>query len=642
MSSLLPELKSIADLREFDLPELKDLAQELRETIIDTVAATGGHLASSLGVVELTLALHRVLQTPKDKIVWDVGHQAYAHKLLTGRLERFHTLRQLDGVSGFPKRSESDHDCFDVGHSSTSISAALGMAVARDAVGGDEKIVAVIGDGALTAGLAFEGLNQAGHLKKDLIVVLNDNEMSISPNVGALSSFLSRKMTSDLFLRFKKETEQLLGYVPRFGRDLLTLARRAEDSLKGFFTPGMLFEAFGFNYVGPLDGHRLEELLETLQNVQRLKGPVLIHVLTKKGQGYAPAERQPSIYHGVGPFDRQSGEVKKAKGGARSYTAIFGRTLVEQAAADERVVAITAAMLEGTGLKEFAARFPERFFDVGIAEQHAVTFAAGLACRGLRPTVAVYSTFLQRAYDSVLHDVCLQNLPVSFALDRGGLVGADGPTHHGVFDFSYLRHIPNLTFVAPRDEVELRRAMASALQAQGPFAYRYPRGDALGLPLDAPVEPLPIGKGEKLREGDDGVLVAAGGMVPEALQAAEILEQEGMALAVVDARFIKPLDRALLTAEARRTGLVVTVEENVLQGGFGSAVMELFEEEGLTVPLARIGLPDHFIEQGSQQELRARYGLDAAGIAARVRQLLRREASLPDTSVAYLPSRSQA
>ncbi len=430
-------------------------------------------------------------------------------------------------------------------------------------------------------------------------------------------------MTSDLFLRFKKETEQLLGYVPRFGRDLLTLARRAEDSLKGFFTPGMLFEAFGFDYVGPIDGHRLEELIETLQNVQRLKGPVLIHVLTRKGQGYAPAERQPSIYHGVGPFDRQSGEVKKAKGGARSYTAIFGRTLVEQAAADERVVAITAAMLEGTGLKEFAARFPERFFDVGIAEQHAVTFAAGLACRGLRPTVAVYSTFLQRAYDSVLHDVCLQNLPVTFALDRGGLVGADGPTHHGVFDFSYLRHIPNLTFVAPRDEVELRRAMASALQAQGPFAYRYPRGDALGLPLDAPVEPLPIGKGEKLREGDDGVLVAAGGMVPEALQAAEILEQEGMALAVVDARFIKPLDRALLTAEARRTGLVVTVEENVLQGGFGSAVMELFEEEELTVPLTRIGLPDHFIEQGSQQELRARYGLDAAGIAARVRPMVK-------------------
>jgi 1-deoxy-D-xylulose-5-phosphate synthase len=642
MSDLLQRLESVSDIKELGPKELKTLAEELRETIIDTVAATGGHLASSLGVVELTLALHRTLQTPKDKILWDVGHQAYAHKLLTGRLERFHTLRQLDGISGFPKRNESDHDCFDVGHSSTSISAALGMAVARDACGGDEKIVAVIGDGALTAGLAFEGLNQAGHLKKDLVVVLNDNEMSISPNVGALSSFLSRKMTSDLFLRFKKETRQLLGHVPRFGQDLLNLAHRAEDSLKGFFTPGMLFEAFGFNYVGPLDGHRLEELIETFGNVQRLKGPVLVHVLTRKGKGYEPAEKRPALYHGVGPFDRKSGEVKKAKGGAKSYTAVFGRTLVEQAEADDRVVAITAAMLEGTGLKEFAARFPERFFDVGIAEQHAVTFAAGLACRGLRPTVAVYSTFLQRAYDSVLHDVCLQNLPVSFALDRGGLVGADGPTHHGVFDFSYLRHIPNLTFVAPRDEVELRRAMATALQAEGPFAYRYPRGDALGLPLEAAAEPLPIGQGEKLREGDDGVLVAIGGMVQEALKAAEALEREGVRLAVVDARFVKPLDRELLAAEARRTGFVVTVEENVLQGGFGSAVLELLEEEALAPRLLRIGLPDRFIEQGSQPELRALCGIDAAGIVRRIRHFWGRAKPQPAVALTYFTEASQA
>jgi 1-deoxy-D-xylulose-5-phosphate synthase len=632
MRTKLENLQSPADLKALSLSELEALAGEIREEIIDTVSRTGGHLASSLGVVELTLALHRILEPPADRIIWDVGHQAYAHKLLTGRRENFCTLRQLGGISGFPKRGESPYDCFDVGHSSTSISAALGMAAARDAVGGGEKIVAVIGDGSLTAGLAFEGLNQAGHLKKDLIVVLNDNEMSISPNVGALSSFLSRKMTSDFFLRLKKETEQVLRHVPRFGKDLLSLAQRAEDSLKGFLTPGMLFEAFGFNYVGPINGHRLEELTEALQNVVRLKGPVLVHVLTQKGKGYAPAEKNPSLYHGVGPFDRESGEVRAAKGGAASYTAVFGRTLAEMAEADERIVAITAAMLEGTGLKEFAQRFPERFFDVGIAEQHAVTFAAGLACHGLRPTVAVYSTFLQRAYDSVLHDVCLQNLPVTFAMDRGGLVGADGPTHHGVFDYSYMRHIPNLTFVAPRDEVELRRAMATALEAEGPFAYRYPRGNGLGLDCSRPAEPLPVGRGEKLREGNDGVIVAVGVCVHEALEAAQTLEAEGLSLAVVDGRFIKPLDRELICAEAQRTGTVVTVEENVLQGGFGSAVLEMLQEEGLAPKVLRIGLPDVFIEQGSQQELRAAHGLDAEGIAARVRRF----AGMP--GIKYIPS----
>ncbi len=402
------------------------------------------------------------------------------------------------------------------------------MAAARDTIGGDEKIIAVIGDGSLTAGLAFEGLNQAGHLKRDLIVILNDNEMSISPNVGALSSFLSRKMTSDFFLRFRKETEHLLANIPRFGRDLVHLARRTEESIKGFFTPGMLFEAFGFDYIGPLNGHRLEELIETLQNVSRLKKPLLIHVMTRKGQGYAPAEKNPPKYHGVGPFDPATGEVLKGQPARESYTAIFGRTLTEMAARDERLVAITAAMLEGTGLKEFARRFPERFYDVGIAEQHAVTFAAGLACRGLRPVVAVYSTFLQRAYDNVLHDVCLQNLPVTFALDRGGLVGADGPTHHGVFDYSYLRHIPNLTFMAPRDENELRRAMVTAHAAAGPFAYRYPRGDALGVPLEKDPQPLAIGCGEKLRDGTDGVIFAIGTTVAAALQAAEELRARGI------------------------------------------------------------------------------------------------------------------
>jgi len=622
MSGILKNLESPDDLKGLSLAELEKLAEEVRETIIETVAANGGHLASSLGVVDLSIALHRVFSSPKDKIIWDVGHQAYAHKLLTGRRDRFSTLRQFGGISGFPKRSESPHDCFDVGHSSTSISAALGMAAARDVLGGNEKVVAVIGDGSLTAGLAFEGLNQAGHLKKDLIVILNDNEMSISPNVGALSSFLNRKMTSDLFVRLKRETEHFLGNVPRFGRDLVNIARRAEESVKGFFTPGMLFEAFGFDYVGPLDGHRLPELIETLENVSRLTGPTLVHVVTRKGKGYPPAEQSPSEFHGVGPFDRKSGKAKPSKGTTASYTAIFGRTLVELAERDRRIVAITAAMAEGTGLKEFSARFPDRFFDVGIAEQHAVTFAAGLACQGLRPTVAIYSTFLQRGYDGIVHDVCLQNLPVSFALDRGGLVGADGPTHHGVFDYSYLRHIPNLTVMAPRDENELRRAMATALETEGPVAYRYPRGEGVGLSLDGPFEPLPIGRGEKLRDGADGVIIAAGTTVAAALAAAETLATEGHELAVVDPRFLKPLDRDLIVGEARRCGLVVIVEENVRQGGFASAVLELFAAESLSPRILSIGLPDAFVEQGSQEELRALYGLDAAGIAESVRQFV--------------------
>ncbi len=626
--NILSRIDSPADLKDLTPAELDDLARELRDEIIDTVARNGGHLASSLGVVELTIALHLVLDSPQDKIVWDVGHQAYAHKLLTGRRDRFPTLRQLDGLSGFPKREESPHDAFDVGHASTSISAALGMAAARDARGSGEKIVAVIGDGSLTAGLAFEGLNQAGHLKKDLVVILNDNEMSISPNVGALSSFLSRKMVSDRFVRFRREAEHLLGTVPRFGQDLINLARRAEESVKGFFTPGMLFEAFGFDYVGPIDGHQLADLRETLGNVVRLKGPRLVHVVTKKGQGYPPAEKAPALFHGVGPFDRESGGVKGgSKGGAESYTAIFGRTLVDLAKADERIVAITAAMPDGTGLNDFAAAFPKRFYDVGIAEQHAVTFAAGLACQGLRPVVALYSTFLQRAYDNVLHDVCLQNLPVIFAMDRGGLVGADGPTHHGVFDLSFLRHIPNLTFAIPRDELQLRRIMLTALQTEGPFAYRYPRGTGQGLDLSVPVTPLPVGRGEKLRDGTDGVLLAVGTMVAPALTAATELAAAGWNLAVIDPCFLKPLDRELLLAEAGRTGRVITLEENALQGGFGSAVLELLGEAGILCPTLRLGLPDHFIEQGTQAELHARYGLDAAGITRSIRSFLESRAA---------------
>ncbi len=619
MGNILGQLKSPAELKQMSLDQLKQLAGELREEIISTVAVNGGHLGSSLGVIELTIALHRVFNSPADRIIWDVGHQAYAHKLLTGRLENFHTLRQLDGVSGFPKRSESEHDAFDVGHASTSISAALGMASAIDLAGGDEKVIAVIGDGSLTAGMAFEGLNHAGHLKKNLIVILNDNEMSISPNVGALSSFLSRKLSSDTFIRFKKETENILSHVPGFGRELVSIAKKAEESFKSFMTPGMLFEGFGFDYFGPLNGHNLPELMETLRNVSHIKGPVLLHVLTKKGKGYQPAELNPPKYHGVGPFDPETGEIKGGKsGGAASYTQIFGETLVELAAEDERIVAITAAMSEGTGLKKFADQFPKRFFDVGIAEQHAVTFAAGMACRGLRPVVTIYSTFMQRAYDNVLHDVCLQNLPVTFAMDRGGLVGADGPTHHGVFDISFMRHIPNLTFVIPRNEVELRRAMKTASLADGPFAYRYPRGNGVGLPIDGAIEPLEVGKGELLRKGNDALIIAVGVMVNEALEAARLLADQGLSIAVVDARFIKPLDTELLLEQAAKVPLVVTAEENALQGGFGSAVLELLAEAGLAVKTLHIGIPDQFVEQGTQAELRRQLGIDAEGIVEKV------------------------
>jgi len=621
--SILDTLGSVEQIRKLDIQQLRQLAGELREDIISAVAETGGHLASSLGVVELTLALHKVFDTPKDKLVWDVGHQTYAHKILTGRRRNFSTLRQLDGISGFPKRCESEFDCFDVGHSSTSISAALGMAAARDACQGDEKVVAIIGDGSLTAGLAFEGLNHAGHLKKNMIVILNDNEMSISPNVGAVSSFLSRKLSSDLFVRFKRETENLLGHVPGIGKELLHFAHRAEESIKGFLTPGMLFEAFGFDYYGPIDGHSLQELIETLENVSRIDGPVLIHVVTKKGRGYPPAESNPSQFHGVGPFDRQTGRVKASKGGGDSYTGVFGKTLIELAEQDDRVIAITAAMKEGTGLKGFAERFPERFFDVGIAEQHAVTFAAGMACRNLRPVVTIYSTFLQRAYDNVLHDVCLQKLPVIFALDRGGLVGADGPTHHGVFDLSYLRHIPNLTLAVTRDENELRRLMFTAVNHDGPFAFRYPRGNAEGVPLDARFEKLPVGKGEKLRDGKDGVLLGVGVGLQTAMKVAALLSEEGIQLTVLDARFIKPLDAELLKSEISNEKPLVTFEENALQGGFGSAVLEFCNEQNLSPRVLRLGIPDQFVEQGSQAELRKLLEMDADGAARRIKEFLR-------------------
>ncbi|OQY19475.1 MAG: 1-deoxy-D-xylulose-5-phosphate synthase [Desulfobacteraceae bacterium 4572_35.1] len=622
MSKSLENIASPADLKKFSIAQLENLAKELRAKIIATTAQNGGHLASSLGVVELTLALHYVFNSPTDKIVWDVGHQAYAHKLLTGRFANFDTLRQLDGISGFPKRNENPHDCFDVGHSSTSISAALGMAIGRDSKQLDNKVIAVIGDGSLTAGMAYEALNNAGGLDRDLIIILNDNDMSISPNVGALSSFLSRKMTSRFFVRFKKETEIFLNSVPRFGKDLVQLARRTEDSFKAFVTPGMLFEAFGIEYVGPIDGHNLNELVETLNNVSKLQGPTLIHTITKKGKGYKPAEENPSLFHGVGPFNQETGTVIPAKTNTISYTTMFGKYLCQLAEQNKQIVAITAAMSSGTGLIDFAKKFPTRFFDVGIAEQHAVTMAAGMACEGLRPVVTIYSTFLQRAYDNVLHDVCLQNLPVTFAIDRGGLVGADGPTHHGVFDLSYLRHMPNISVMVPRDGDELKRAMLTATTVNGPFAYRYPRGNIQIRSDKRETEPIEIGTGEQLRSGDDATIIALGPCVQTALLAANILSKDNINIGVIDARFLKPLDTNIIINAAQTNSNIITIEENVLAGGFGSAVMELLEQKQIYPKVLRIGLPDKFIEQGSQEELRNRYGLDADSIAAQIKEFV--------------------
>ncbi|GAW65542.1 1-deoxy-D-xylulose-5-phosphate synthase [Geoanaerobacter pelophilus] len=620
MPSILEGIKEPGQLKSLSLRELETLAEELRERIVETCAANGGHVAPSLGVVELTIALHRVFDSPKDKIIWDVGHQAYAHKLLTGRNERFGTLRKLGGISGFPKRAESPHDCFDVGHSSTSISAGVGFAVARDLKGERNKVLTVIGDGSMTGGLALEGLNHAGELNKDLVVILNDNEMSISENVGALSNLLSRTITSEYVHRAKKDLEAFLEGVPMFGKSVLKVAKRAEESLKTLFTPGMLFEAFGFEYIGPIDGHDIGKLVETLENVKRFDDAVLIHVLTKKGKGYPPAEAYPSLFHGVGPFDAKTGRVHKAKGGPASYTGVFGETLKRLAHDNEKIVAITAAMPDGTGLTPFAREFPERFFDVGIAEQHAVTFAAGLAAEGFRPVVALYSSFLQRGFDQLCHDVCLQDLPVVFAIDRAGVVGNDGPTHHGVFDLSYLRQLPGLTVMAPKDENELQHMLFTALSLDGPSAVRYPRGSGLGVPMDQILEPLALGKGELLREGKDGAILAVGSMVHPAQQAAAALALEGVDLAVMNVRFVKPLDRDLILSLAA-TGFLVTAEENVLQGGFGTSILELLEQCGVTgVRVLRLGYPDSFVEQGEQAELKAAYGLDAAGIARSIRK----------------------
>ncbi|MBI4698262.1 MAG: 1-deoxy-D-xylulose-5-phosphate synthase [Nitrospirae bacterium] len=625
----LEKIKKPEDIKKLTPPELKELSRELREAIIERVAINGGHLASNLGVIDLTIALHYVFNSPQDKIIWDVGHQSYAHKILTGRARAFSTLRQYRGLSGFPKIEESPHDAFGTGHSSTSISAALGIIEGRDQKKESFKVIAVIGDGAMTAGLAFEGLNHAGHLQKDLIVILNDNEMSISPNVGALSAYLNRIMTGDLYTKFKKETKHFLERIPKVGEPVLKMAQRAEDTFKGFFVPGMLFEELGFEYVGPVDGHRIDVLIETLDRFKDFPGPVLIHTITKKGKGYGPAEKSPWIFHGIGPFDIETGSQMPS--GHSTYSEIFGSCLVRLAKEDNRVVAITAAMTEGTGLAEFARTFPSRLYDVGIAEGHAVTFAAGLATRGLKPVVAVYSTFLQRAYDEIVHDVCLQKLPVIFAIDRAGIVGEDGPTHNGAFDLSYLRHIPNMVVMAPRDETELGNMLKTAVHYNGPVAIRYPRGAASQIPDGTEFKKINIGESEILKTGGDVLILAIGTAVKPALHAGKLLDDMGINACVVNARFAKPIDTPLIASLVKDIKYVLTVEENTVLGGFGSAVLEQLSAMNITdLKIKLLGLPDTFIEQGPQSLLRKMAGLDADKIAREALMLIGKTRSMAD------------
>ena len=609
-SRLLESINSPADLRRLDRKQLPQLAIELRAFLIDSVSQTGGHLSSNLGTVELTIALHAVFNTPEDRLVWDVGHQCYAHKILTGRRQGMSTLRMHGGVSGFPKRSESLYDTFGVGHSSTSISAALGMALAAKHKGEDRKAIAIIGDGAMSAGMAFEALNNAGVADADMLVILNDNEMSISPPVGALNNILTRLMSGKTYNAAREAGRHMLGFAP----PLLELARRAEEHVKGMIAPGTLFEEFGFHYYGPIDGHDLDALIPTLENLRKLKGPKFLHVITKKGRGYKLAEADPILYHGVSKFTPCDG-IKASKGpGKLTYTQVFGDWLCDMAKADSRLVGITPAMREGSGLLRFSTEHPDRYYDVGIAEQHAVTFAAGLACEGLKPVVAIYSTFLQRAYDQLVHDVALQNLPVIFAVDRGGLVGADGPTHHGTFDLSFVTCIPNMVVMAPADETECRKMLSTAYALDCPSMVRYPRGGGTGVVPEMNLDTLPLGKGEIRRRGKDVALLAFGSLVPAAVAAGEELDAT-----VANMRFVKPLDAELIVELAGNHSLLVAIEENAVIGGAGSEIERLLAERGLMVPVLRLGLPDRFIDHGEQGQLLAELGLDKDGIVRAVR-----------------------
>ncbi len=612
--SLLDQINFPDDLKKIPRKDLPALAQEIRQLIVDVVSKTGGHLASNLGVVELTIALHYVFDVPNDKIVWDVGHQAYTHKLLTGRKNRFQTLRQHGGLSGFPRISESPYDAFSTGHSSTSISAALGITCAKRIKNDPSKVIAVIGDGSMTAGLAYEGLNQAGGLRKDMIVILNDNELSIGPNVGALSSLLSRTFSAKYLQDLKKEMGEFLRSLPKIGPEAYHYAKRAEESFKAFVTPGMLFEAFDFDYFGPIKGHRLNHLIDILTNIKEIEDPVLLHVSTQKGRGYAPAEKNPVYFHGVGCFQVKTGD-RVSCSSAPSYTSVFGDTMVELAKTNEKLIAVTAAMPEGTGLARFAREFPDRFYDVGIAEQHGVTFAAGLATEGMKPVVAIYSTFLQRAYDQLVHDVCLESLPVTFAIDRGGIVGEDGPTHHGLFDLSYLRSLPNMIVMAPKDENELRRMLMTAINHNGPAALRYPRGAGENVSLDPEIQALPMGRAEVMARGDDLLVLAIGTTVWEAMKARDLLLEKNIRATVVNCRFVKPLDQVLIRDLAEKIPHIITIEENVRQGGFGSAVLELLADSGISNCIVkRIGIQDVFVEHGPRPILTTKYGIDAAAI----------------------------
>lgn len=619
----LQHIKSPDDIKTMNLPELKVLAKEIREELIQVVSENGGHLAPNLGVVELTLALHSVFHTPEDKIIWDVGHQSYVHKLLTGRFDQFHTIRTLNGLSGFPKCSESEHDAFGAGHSSTSISAAVGFAKARDLRGDHNNVIAVIGDGAMTGGMAFEALENAGHMRSNLIVILNDNEMSIDPNVGAMAEYLSRARSNPAYTKSKDEVEELLKKIPGIGDKMFKAADKLKDSLKYLVVPGVLFEEFGFKYYGPVNGHDLSALITVLENVKGMDRPVLIHVETKKGKGYAPAEKNPDLFHGVSPFHIESGELKK-KATLPTYTSVFGQTLAELGAQDSRIVGITAAMGKGTGINIFQEKFPERTIDVGIAEEHAVTMSAAMALDGFKPVVAIYSTFLQRAYDQVMHDVALQNAPVVFCMDRAGLVGDDGPTHHGIFDVSYLRHIPNMVCMAPKDENELRHMLYSALEYNCPVAMRYPRGEGLGVTMDETLQKLPLGKAEVLQKGEKVTLLALGSMVQIAQQVAQRVQEElGITPTVINARFAKPLDEETILQYADNDTLVVTMEEQAVVGGFGSAVLELMNQNNLPGNnVLTIGIADTFVQHGNTATLKEMQGLDTDSIFAKVKERL--------------------
>jgi len=619
---ILPYINSPEDLKKLDVPNLAQLAREIREYIISTVSNTGGHLAPSLGAVELTLVLHYIFDTPRDKIVWDVGHQAYPHKIITGRREAFKTIRQHNGISGFPKITESPYDTFGVGHASTAISAGFGIATARDLAGDDYHVVSVVGDGALTGGLAYEGLNNAGASGRDFVVVLNDNSMSISPNVGAISKYLTNIISNPFYNRIKSEVWDLTGKFDRMGPRIRWAARRIQEGLKAFVMPGIFFERLGFRYFGPIDGHNISLMIRIFREVKNLKGPIIVHVLTKKGKGFKPAEENAPVFHGLGQFDPKTGELKK-KASVPTYSKVFGQTMVEIAEKNDKVVAITAAMALGTGLSQFAEKYPNRLFDVGIAEGHAVTFAAGLAIQGLKPVAAIYSSFLQRSYDQIIHDVALQKLPVVFAIDRAGIVGDDGPTHHGVFDIAFLRTVPDLVVMVPANEEELRQMLWTAIEYKdGPVAIRYPRGQAEGVPMSDKLEALPIGKSQVVRKGKDVAIIAVGHMVSKALKAAQILHDEDkLSVEVINARFIKPLDADMLEHVMSRFKLVLTAEEGVLNGGFGSEVAEFFSDhKAKYIELIRMGIPDRFVDQGDRTILLEELGLSVDGLVAAVRQ----------------------